>query len=377
LETIFLNVYSLFVVRIDVCNAECQIIDFFRQTVSSWRILKLVFHHWQAHMNGTQTAKIPLGFFPTPVIELANLGRALGGARIFMKRDDQTGLALGGNKTRKLEYILGDAIARRCDSIITAGASQSNHCRQTAAAAAKLNLECHLILGGEAPPETNGNLLLDKILGCHIHWAGPHRKGEDIPAIYEQLRSSGKNPYVVPYGGSNELGAIAFAEATRELVAQTENHSFSHVVFASSSGGTHAGLMLGKRILDQTYQLVGINIDKGETGEAPFEQTVLSLANRTASALGLKHAFSEHELILDSNYVGEGYGVIGELEKEAILLTAGMEGILLDPVYTGRAMGGLIDMIRSGKISPKDKVLFWHTGGAPALFAYSEKLGLP
>ena len=327
-------------------------------------------------MNYEKIPRQSLGFFPTPIVELSKLSEALGGSKIFMKRDDNTGLALGGNKTRKLEFILGDALACGADTIITAGAAQSNHCRQTAAAAASLQLECHLVLGGEKPDIVNGNLLLDQIFGCHIHWAGVNRKGEDIPQIVEQLKQAGKKPYVVPYGGSNELGALAFVEALKELETQRQGtgKSFTYIVFASSSGGTQAGLMLGKKMLDASYQIVGINIDKGETDKVPFDQFILSLANSTAKFIGVNHDFSEEDLILNSDYVGGGYGVIGHLENEAISLTAQTEGILLDPVYTGRAMGGLFDMIRTGKIKKKDSVLFWHTGGVPALFAYSNRL---
>ena len=319
-----------------------------------------------------------LGFFPTPLIELSRLSKALDGPTIFMKRDDNTGLALGGNKTRKLEFIMGDALAQGADCVITAGAAQSNHCRQTAAAAASLGLECHLVLGGEEPEQISGNLLLDKIFGSHIHWAGANRKGEDIPKIVEQLTKQGKKPYVIPYGGSNELGALAFVEAFKELESQREsmNLSFTHIVFASSSGATQAGLMLGKKILNSPAQIVGINIDKGETDKVPFDQYTVALANSTASLIGADHQFSESDLTLNSDYVGEGYGVVGTLENEAIAMTAQTEGILLDPVYTGRAMGGLIDMIRSGKIKKTDRVLFWHTGGAPALFAYSSDLDM-
>lgn len=214
-----------------------------------------------------------LGYFPTPLIELTRLSKELAGPKIFMKRDDNTGLALGGNKTRKLEFIIGDALAKGADTIVTAGAAQSNHCRQTAAAAASLGLECHLVLGGEEPEQVSGNLLLDKIFGCHIHWAGSHRKGEDIPQIVEQLTQAGKNVYVVPYGGSSELGALAFVEAFKELEAQREsiNETFTHIVFASSSGGTQAGLMLGNRMFNSPYQIMGINIDKGETDKVPFD----------------------------------------------------------------------------------------------------------
>ncbi|MGM8898455.1 MULTISPECIES: D-cysteine desulfhydrase family protein [unclassified Psychrobacter] len=317
-----------------------------------------------------------LGFFPTPLIELKRLSKKLDGPKIFMKRDDNTGLALGGNKTRKLEFIIGDALAKGTDTIITAGAAQSNHCRQTAAAAASLGLECHLVLGGEEPEQVSGNLLLDKIFGCHIHWAGANRKGEDIPQIVEQLTKADKNVYVVPYGGSSELGALAFVEAFKELELQREsiNETFTHIVFASSSGGTQAGLMLGNKIFNLPYQIVGINIDKGETDKVPFDQYTVALANSTAKLINADYKFSESDLMLNSDYVGEGYGVVGKLENEAIEMMAQTEGILLDPVYTGRAMGGLIDMIRTGQIKKTDRVLFWHTGGAPALFAYSSDL---
>jgi len=327
-------------------------------------------------MNLHDFPKTSLGFFPTPIVELVRLSQLLGGPAIFMKRDDLTGLAMGGNKTRKLEYLFGDALFQGCDAIITAGAAQSNHCRQTAAAAAKLGLECHLILGGEVPDRPSGNLLLDQIFGCHIHWAGEHRKGEDIPEIFEKLQAAQKTPYIVPYGGSNELGALAFAEATHELDAQAKGRKFSHIVFASSSGGTQAGLMLGKEILGKSYQVVGINIDKGEAGEPPFNQHIVSLANRAAKLVCLDHEFTERDLILNSDYLGGGYAIIGDLENQAISLTARTEGILLDPVYTGRAMGGLIQMIRSSEIGKGDRVLFWHTGGTPALFAYANGLDL-
>lgn len=320
--------------------------------------------------------KQSLGFFPTPLVTLTKLSSELGGPQILMKRDDNTGLALGGNKTRKLEFLIGDAIAKGADTIITAGAAQSNHCRQTAAAAASLQLECHLLLGGEEPNTSNGNLLLDRLFGCQIHWTGKNRKGEDIPQLVEKLKKEGKKPYVVPYGGSNEIGTLGFVEALKELDAQLKNtqQEITHIVFASSSGGTHAGLMLGKKILNAPYQILGINIDKDDEGELPFEQRIVNLANKTAQFIGSDDAFTKEDVQLNSNYIGEGYGVIGSLEKEAITLTAQTEGILLDPVYTGRAMGGLVDMIRQGQLTKTDCVLFWHTGGAPAIFAYSNSL---
>jgi len=317
-----------------------------------------------------------LGFFPTPLIELPRLSKTLGGPKILMKRDDLTGLALGGNKTRKLEFILGEALTQGADCIITAGAAQSNHCRQTAAAGAQLGLECHLVLGGEAPAETQGNLLLDELFGAHIHWSGEHRKGEDIPELSAQLKAIGKKPFMVPYGGSNELGAAAFVEALCELKKQLDeqNQSLGHIVFASSSGGTQAGLMLAKKLLNWDVELLGIKIDKQEFEGQNFEQSVLELARSTAKLLGVDTEFSLADVQLDAGYLGEGYGVVGEVEREAIRLTAQQEGILLDPVYTGRAMAGLIGMVRKGRIGVDKPVLFWHTGGAPALFAYGAEI---
>lgn len=323
-----------------------------------------------------QYKKANLGFFPTPLMELKNLSQMLNGPKIFMKRDDQTGLALGGNKTRKLEYLLGDALNHGATTIITAGAIQSNHCRQTAAAAAKLGLECHLILGGKNPEHCTGNLLLNNLLGAHIHWAGENRKGEDIPSLVQQLKKQGQNPYVVPYGGSNELGALAYVEARIELDKQLKamNEEITHIVFASSSGATHAGIMVGNQIVHSNSEVIGINIDKGETGDIPLDEVILTLATNTAKMVDLKYIFNHQDVVLNADYFGGGYGVIGKLENEAITLTAKSEGILLDPVYTGRAMGGLLDLIKIGRFKQSDKVLFWHTGGAPALFAYNEQL---
>ncbi|MEW8505244.1 MAG: D-cysteine desulfhydrase family protein [Candidatus Thiodiazotropha sp.] len=318
--------------------------------------------------------KADLGIFPTPVVKLARLSSVLGGPEILMKRDDLTGLALGGNKARKLEYLFQDAILKGCDTVITAGAAQSNHCRQTAAAAALLQFECHLVLGGNPQQSVNGNLLLDELLGAQIHWSGSKRKGETIPEIADRLTAEGKKPYLIPYGGSNELGAYAFITALEELENQIDTEHLSHIVFASSSGGTHAGLILGKALLNRSYTLLGICIDKEEAEEPPLDGLINNLVDRTADFIGCKHVSGSGDIHLDRSYMGGGYGVVGELEKESIRQTARYEGILLDPVYTGRAMGGLIDMIHSGRLTRDDRVLFWHTGGIPSLFAYADSL---
>lgn len=319
-----------------------------------------------------------LGFFPTPLVALDRLSDRLGGPRILMKRDDQTGLASGGNKTRKLEFLIGEAVALSCDTVITGGAAQSNHCRQTAAAAASCGLGCHLVLGGEQPDLPDGNLLLDDLLGARIHWTGEFRKGEKIPELVEQLESSGRKPYVIPYGGSCTTGAVGFVEAVSELQAQLGELSTSVncIVFASSSGGTQAGLVVGKKIFSQKFELVGIGIDKGEAGEGSFADHVLQLARATAERLELDADFCRSDIVVRNEYLEKGYGIVGDIERRAIRLTAETEGILLDPVYTGRAMGGLIDMIEQGEFSSNDTVIFWHTGGLPALFSYAKELQL-
>ncbi|QHJ09861.1 D-cysteine desulfhydrase [Paraglaciecola mesophila] len=322
--------------------------------------------------------KIHLGVFPTPIHKLSRLSAYLGGPQIYIKRDDLTGLALGGNKTRKLEYLLADALGNDSDCIITAGAAQSNHCRQTAAACATLGLECHLVLGGQAPNVANGNLLLDQLFGAHIHWSGENRKGEDIPNIVATLREQGRNPYVVPYGGSNAIGALGFINAFYELNTQCKDTAmpseFSDIVFASSSGATHCGLVLGKEMCSASSRIIGINIDKNEQGKDGYKSQLHTLIKDTADTLSLDYPTDIDEIQLKDEYIGAGYGVVGELEREAIALCAQLEGILLDPVYTGRAMGGLIDMIRKEHFCAESNILFWHTGGAPALFSYAEVL---
>lgn len=314
-------------------------------------------------------SRINLGFFPTPITELKRLSDYLGGPRVYIKRDDLTGLALGGNKTRKLEFLIADALKNNHDSIITGGAEQSNHCRQTAAASAICGLDCHLTLGGEEPAEATGNYLIDKLLGAKIHWTGEFRKGEKIPEIVEDLRLQGKNPYVIPYGGSNPVGVYGFIEAMNELKQQsiTMKTHFDHIVFASSSGGTHSGIMLGNEIYNIGSNIIGIDIDKAED-EGPYIDRLINLLNLSSNFCGYNKIFSKDDIVLRKEYLGEGYGIVGDLERNAINLLASKEGILIDPVYTGRAFGGLLDMIDKKEFSRNQKILFWHSGGIPALF---------
>jgi len=314
----------------------------------------------------------PLGCWPTPVQPLERLSAHLGGPRLWVKRDDLSGLAFGGNKTRKLEFLVGAALAEGCDTLLTAGAAQSNHCRQTAAAAARCGLGCHLLLGGEAPAELDGNLLLDHLLGAQVHWCGAHRKGEDLPALAERLRRQGRRPCLIPYGGSSALGAAGFAAALRELQAQAI--APTHIVFASSSGGTHAGLLAGRALTGLQAEIWGIRIDKEEAPDRPFSTEIAALASACADLLDLPAAPGLADVRLLEDWLGQGYGVVGAAEREAVGLAARFEGLLLDPVYTGRAFAGLLELIRRGTFHPEDRILFWHTGGTPALFPNRREL---
>lgn len=317
-----------------------------------------------------------LASLPTPLQPLERLSKALGGPQIWIKRDDQTGLALGGNKARKLEFLVADALRQGCDTLVTAGAAQSNHCRQTAAAAAASGLDCHLVLGGEPPAAPNGNLLLDQLLGASVHWSGPARRGETLERVVAALHDDGRHPYAIPYGGSNALGALGFVAAAEELRDQlrAEALQLDTIVIASSSGGTQAGLAAGLRLLDMEIELVGIGIDKGEAGDAPYREQLATLASAAARLAGSDTLFAEDDFIVDEGYLGAGYGIPGDLEREAIGLLARSEGILVDPVYTGRAFGGMLDQIRQGRWGADQTLLFWHTGGAPALFHHAAEL---
>ena len=315
---------------------------------------------------------VDLGFFPTPVHSLPRLSRMLGGAEIWIKRDDQTGLATGGNKTRKLRLLVADAIAQGADTLITGGAIQSNHARQTAAAAAQWGLECHLVLRGRPPQVPTGNLLLDHLLGAHIHWVeSKEAMHAALPQVADELRQQGKAPYVIPYGGSNALGATAYALAVEELLKQTPNLTFDAIVFASSSGGTQAGLVTGTRIFGLDAEIVGISVDE----PAPvLRERVAKLASGVGELLEVDVGISPQDVQVEDRFIGGGYAVVGELEREAIRLLARTEGVLLDPVYTGRAFGGLLTLLREGRWERGQRVLFWHTGGIAGLFAFAREL---
>lgn len=317
--------------------------------------------------------RVTIAHLPTLLEPLARLTSRLAGPELWVKRDDQTGLATGGNKTRKLEFLVADALRHQADTLITAGADQSNHARQTAAAAAKFGLQSVLVLRGEAPPTTEGNLLLDRLLGADVIWAGDEPLDARMAAVARQLDEEGRRPYVVPYGGSNPVGASGYVAAMTELHAQCVERAltFDHIVFASSSGGTQAGLVVGAGAARGPGRILGISVDLPADA---LREKLADLAARTARHLELDLAFDPGDFAVNDDYLGGGYAVVGNLERDAIQTVARSEGLLLDPVYTGRAFGGLIDLIRGGAFKTDEKVLFWHTGGTAGLFARREAL---
>lgn len=308
--------------------------------------------------------RIKFAHLPTPIEALPRLTAELGGPNLLVKRDDLTGLAFGGNKIRKLEYLLAEAQSHGARTIITAGAVQSNHCRQTAAACAHLNFDCNLVLSGEKPSSATGNLLLDQLFNAKLIWTSHQERDQTLQQTYQKAWELGQRPYLIPYGGSNTTGATAYVLAMKELLDQ--NYQPDWIIFASSSGGTQAGLVTGARLFGFKGKVLGISVDETE---ADLQARVASLASATADALGEKVNFLPQDILVNADYLGGGYGVMGTPEIEAIRLFARQEGLLLDPVYTGHAAAGLIDLIRKGFFKQEETVLFWHTGGTPALFS--------
>ena len=334
-------------------------------------------------MNLARFPRIRLGHLPTPLEPMERLSKHLGGPKLWIKRDDCTGLSTGGNKTRKLEYLMADALAGGADTVITQGATQSNHARQTAAAAAKLGLACHILLedrtGYTDPAYTrSANVLMDRLHGATIsRRPGGADMQAEMEALAEELRKSGKRPYVIPGGGSNPVGALGYVGAALELVAQASEIGLriDHVVHATGSAGTQAGLVAGLVGLNSGIPVLGIGV------RAPREKqeaNVLALAQRTADHLGLPQGTIRAEHVrANCDYVGQGYGIPTQGMVEAVKLLAEQEGILLDPVYSGKGMAGLIDLIGKGQFGPEENVVFIHTGGAVGLFGYPDAFDLP
>ncbi|HOV39335.1 MAG TPA: D-cysteine desulfhydrase family protein [Spirochaetales bacterium] len=320
--------------------------------------------------------RVPLGIFPTPIEELVRLSRFLSGPRLYVKRDDQTGLATGGNKTRKLEFSVAEALRQGADTLITLGGVQSNHCRQTAAAAARYGLRCILVLRGNPPPVWNGNLLLNRILGAEVRFSGTRTREEVANEVVEEERTAGRKPFFIPLGASDGVGSVGYVAAMEELASQLKASGleFDRIVFASSSFGTQAGMCVGAKALNLPVSICPVSID---STREELQNGVAEVAGAVVQRLGLNLTFTPEEIFCWDDYLGEGYAVMGPPEKEAIDLCGRYEGLLLDPVYTGRAMAGLIDLIRKGTFRKDETILFWHTGGTPALYAYAEHWNRP
>lgn len=323
--------------------------------------------------------RVSLATLPTPLHYAERLSVALGGPQIWFKRDDLTGFGMGGNKIRKLEFLAADALAQGADTLVTGAGPQSNHVRATMAVAARLGLKGVAVFHGSRPPETQGNLLLDELFGAEIIFTNnPDRSQLDarIEAEAERLRQEGRRPYVIGRGGASSLGSSGYVAASLELLTQLveQNLQLDYLICATGSCGTQTGLLVGAAWLQPGYQILGVTVSR------PRQECLIrieKLAQETISLLDLNLSVSPAEIKVNDDYIGPGYGIPTPACVEAIRLVAQTEGIMLDPVYSGKAMAGLIDLIRRGEINQQHKVLFLHTGGAPSLFAYQTALSRP
>ena len=326
--------------------------------------------------------RLQFAHLPTPLEHMPRLTELLGGPQLWVKRDDCTGLAGGGNKTRKLEFLMGQALKEGADTIITQGATQSNHARQTAAIAAKCGLHCELILEDRVGTENadynfNGNVLLDHIVGAELHYtaAGTDMNGA-MEALANRLEQQGRKCFIIPGGGSNPTGALGYVNAALELAQQANDMGLTIdcLVHATGSAGTQAGLVAGMVGARADIPVLGIGV---RAPDAIQHTNVLKLANATSEYMGLGAIVKADDVRVNCSYVGDGYGLSTSASIEAIEMLARTEGILLDPVYSAKGMAGLIDLIRQGTWSADQNVVFLHTGGSQALFAYRNEFGVP
>ncbi len=321
--------------------------------------------------------RFELGIFPTPLVEASRLSQALEGPRILIKRDDLTGFGFGGNKVRGLEYSIADAIAQKTDVVVTGAGPQSNHIRATAAAARAAGLDVVAVMHGDRPAETQGNFLLDQWLDVEIRFTNdPDRSllDQKIEEVAEELRQSGRRPYVIPRGGSSGLSACGYVQCAREMGEQlVDRGARPHwLVIATGGGGTHAGLLAGSKIYDAPYRILGVTVSRPPE---ECEERIGRLAREAAKLVrpqGDPIQIAPDDISVRDGFIGEGYGIPSPEGIEAIRLLSRTEGMFLDPVYTGKAMAGLIGEIRAGRIRKGETVVFVHTGGEPALFAYPE-----
>lgn len=321
-----------------------------------------------------QIPRVALGHLPTPLEPLDALSEELGGPRIWLKRDDCTGLATGGNKTRKLEYLLAAAQAEGATDVVTFGAVQSNHARQTAAACAKLRLPCHLFLSRQvawsnAAYEVAGNPLIDRLSGARVHVLPPDEIADSARAAISDMKQLGRSVYVIPAGGSNAIGALGYVRCAYEIVEQCAALQIapSTVVHASSSAGTQAGLVYGLARLGGSLSALGINVYHTQHGR--LEHAVRTLVEDLGAANGSPENTT---LRFDHRYLGEAYGIPTPACVEAIRMAASLEGVLFDPVYSGKALAALIDLISVGEFAGQNDIILLHTGGTAALAVYAE-----
>jgi len=332
-------------------------------------------------MHLSRFPRVSLAHLPTALELLPNLSAELGGPQIWVKRDDCTGLATGGNKTRKLEFVMAEALEQGVDTIVTVGAVQSNHVRQTAAAACKLGLSCEVLLEHRVPdPSDNyansGNVLLDRVFGANLReYAGGTDFDTAMQEVAEEVRSSGGKPYIVPGGASDKIGALGYVNCALELLTQANDQGLviDHLVTATGSAGTQAGLIVGLTATSSNIPLLGIGVNVPQDVQ---EQKVFDLAVETAEYVGAPGVVKRGDVVANCDYVGDGYGIPTDSMNDAILLLARTEGLLFDPVYSGKALAGMLDLVRRGEFSDAQNIVFLHTGGSVALFAYADQMNL-
>jgi len=315
--------------------------------------------------------KINIANLPTRIEKLEKLSEKLGGPNIYIKRDDQTGIETSGNKVRKLEFSVKEAIDRGCDTLITCGGIQSNHCRATAAIAAKLSLKSCLVLKGSSDEEVDGNLFLDKLLGAEIHFITPeeykNRRMEIMKEIKISMEEKGFKPYIIPEGASNGIGGFGYYKTMEEIIDQEKELGvhFDGIVVATGSGGTYSGLLLASKILNHSGRIYGVNVCDDEEY---FKSKIHEILNESINYLNIDLSFSKDEIHIMDGYVGKGYALSRKEELEFISDFAKMEGIVVDPVYTGKALYGLTEEIKKGSFSECKNLLFIHTGGIFGIF---------
>ncbi len=330
-------------------------------------------------MQWSDFPRVNLAHLPTPLEYMPRLSKHLGGPDIYVKRDDCTGLATGGNKTRKLEFSMGAALQQGADTIITLGAIQSNHVRQTAAAACKLGMACEVMLehriGQPSDIYSNsGNVFLDRLFGANLReYPGGTDFGAAAQAIDAEVRARGGTPYFIPGGASNAVGALGYVNCGTELLGQLDEQGLKidHIVLATGSAGTHAGLLVGLRVKGSDLPVLGIGVNATQDIQ---EQRVFTLAEETADLIRVPDCVLRDDVVADCNYIGAGYGEPTAAMNEAVLMLARYEGLLFDPVYSGKALAGMIDYVRQGRFKIGQKIVFLHTGGSAGLFAYSDSL---